>query len=144
MLPLARASHFLKPIFEPQPHGCGWIGMFTGGTIWILTHGHMPSMHSVVEAACELRLHNPFHVSHAKIGVHGFQNSLLIRHLIIPRHHVQWQYSTQRHMSGYNPFAKTLRLHSTIPVAWQLHHPDYGLCIPRMHLGGAESIGSIP
>ena len=20
----------------------GWIGMFTGGTIWILTHGHMP------------------------------------------------------------------------------------------------------
>ena len=22
----------------------GWIGMFTGGTIWILTHGHMAAM----------------------------------------------------------------------------------------------------
>ena len=22
-------------------------------------------------------------------------------------------------------------MHSTIPLVWQLHHPDYGLCIPR-------------
>eukprot|EP00439_Symbiodinium_sp_Y106_P076884 s168_g15.t4 len=31
-------------------------------------------------------------------------------------------------VSMYNPFHL---LHSTVPVAWQLHHPDYGLCIPR-------------
>ena len=23
----------------------GWIGMFTGGTIWILTHGHLSEPH---------------------------------------------------------------------------------------------------
>ena len=52
-----------SPIFDPRPHGCGskpmgshfwigappffrtyfsgWIGKFTGGTIWVLTHGHV-------------------------------------------------------------------------------------------------------
>ncbi|CAJ1360552.1 unnamed protein product [Effrenium voratum] len=33
--------------------------------------------------------------------------------------------------SLHNPFHV---LHSTIPVAWQLHHPDYGLCIPRSEI----------
>eukprot|EP00439_Symbiodinium_sp_Y106_P076915 s168_g15.t7 len=39
-------------------------------------------------------------------------------------------------VSMYNPFhlpgsSDLRKLHSTVPVAWQLHHPDYGLCIPR-------------
>uniref|UniRef100_A0A7S4RQ55 Uncharacterized protein n=1 Tax=Alexandrium monilatum TaxID=311494 RepID=A0A7S4RQ55_9DINO len=37
-------------------------------------------------------------------------------------------------MSGvslHNPFHL---LHSTVPVTWQLHHPSYGLCIPRGNL----------
>ncbi|CAL1125910.1 unnamed protein product [Cladocopium goreaui] len=33
--------------------------------------------------------------------------------------------------SLHNPFHL---MHSTIPLVWQLHHPDYGLCIPRSEL----------
>eukprot|EP00434_Breviolum_minutum_P041810 symbB.v1.2.037196.t1/scaffold5424.1/size27344/4 len=33
--------------------------------------------------------------------------------------------------SLHNPFHV---MHTTIPLVWQLHHPDYGLCIPRSEL----------
>ncbi|CAE8644622.1 unnamed protein product [Polarella glacialis] len=34
-------------------------------------------------------------------------------------------------VSAHNPFHL---LHSTVPAAWQLHHPEYGLCVPRTEL----------
>ena len=33
----------------------GWIGMFTGGTIWVLTHGHMNFFRQVIARAPGLR-----------------------------------------------------------------------------------------
>jgi len=34
-------------------------------------------------------------------------------------------------VSQHNPFHI---MHSTIPLTWQLHHPSYGLCVPRHRL----------
>ena len=40
-------SSSAPPILEPILAGIGGIGMFSGGTIWILTHGHVPGQSPV-------------------------------------------------------------------------------------------------
>ena len=68
----------------------GWIGMFIGGTIWILTHGHM-EVHGALEDHREktiLETGNSFSVAFESQGV--VKIGLLKMYLFLTPHKNKW------------------------------------------------------